>query len=440
MINIETPNDYKKNTCVFDNSKNEVLNEVKNSIDDADVIVIRQLNILKENLCKPELNLQAIKQQIDNIASFNKEQNYIYLNNLLRPEKARGCKVPSQIPVPSCSFQLHNSITLTTNDSGNVAFLMNPWFLAGESALGVSLTIGEDNYRVVNYLTSAWVNNSDTLVGNASDSNWEPVNFNQTLPDVYEQYRLVSASLVVKYIGRLDSVSGFIGGAIFYEPIRTVGGEVDPDGDDPVANTTSPDLAKFGNFDYAQDAFFSQQQNTLEGARLLYFPLDNSFEEYTPVLNSTNVDAENALSDDQIVLNPAVSKYGFNWFFYSSGATANSPLFKVDIYCNFECLPSARFLNYMPITLNPFYIAPEEKKRIIMFLHHKAIMKCDEDIFDEVAIPNIFMKMIKKFKNGLPGFDRLRSWGLLNALPGYGPGLALAGNMIQTQMQLDRYC
>ena len=64
-------------------------------------------------------------------------------------------------------------------------------------------------------------------------------------------------------------------------------------------------------------------------------------------------------------------------------------------------------------------------------------MKYGEDIFDEVAVPSIFGRMISKFKNGLPGFDILASWGLMNAVPGLKPGLALAGNMIQQSMQLD---
>ena len=35
--------------------------------------------------------------------------------------------------MPSCSFQLHNSIALTTNSNGNLAIYFNPFFLASDN-------------------------------------------------------------------------------------------------------------------------------------------------------------------------------------------------------------------------------------------------------------------------------------------------------------------
>ena len=443
MISINTPFGLSNTSKKFNYSvqtKTEDYNDVKDSIDNNDMLVISKLNTLRVSLNQPQLNLNSIKQQIEAISTYNQTANYVYLNNLLRPEKAKGCKIPSQIPVPSCAFQLHNSITLTTNAQGNVAFFMNPCFLASETALGKYVIINDANYYISNFLTSAWVNNDASLAGNAPNSNWVPVNFGQTLPDVYEQCRLVSASLVVKYIGRLDMVSGYVGGAIFYEAVNAIGGKVQANNYNPQTvgtNTIATGLAKFANFDYAQDAFFSQTNSTLEGVRMLYFPIDNAYEEYRPVASGDEVNNTEDSEAGAIELTNAGTISGFNWFFYANGTVPSQPQFKVDIYCNFECLPSAKFLNYMPITLNPCFVTPDEKKKIRLFLHHRAIMKYGEDIFDEVAVPSIFGRMISKFKNGLPGFDILASWGLMNAVPGLKPGLALAGNMIQQSMQLD---
>lgn len=442
MINISTPNGFTKSVTNLDSiQKNEIMSEVKNSIDDSDLIVISKLNNLRASLCQEKLNVSYIKQQIEELSSFNQSQNYAYLTSLLCPERSRGSKMPSQIPVPSCSFQLHNSITLTTNASGNVAFVMNPCFLASESIIGSSVTIGETSYNIRNFVTSAWVNNNDTLTGSAENNNWVPVNFFQTLPDVYDQYRLVSASLVIRYIGRLDETRGQIGGAIFYDELPTMGGQVQP-GAGQVANTGSPYLSKYGIFDYALDAFYSKTNMTLEGVRMLYFPIDNSYEEYTKVMNDSILAVEDGLVDGKVVFNPSRDYYKgvFNWFFWAQGCPSATACFKADIYCNYECLPNAKFLNYMPISINNVYIPVDKRKEWILSIQQHPIMKANEDISSEVGIPNIFIKMIRKFKNGLPGFERLRACGLIGAVPGLKSGLALAGNMIQSQMQIDNCC
>ena len=292
MININ----YKK-TPLEKMTKTEVMTDLKNSIDNSDMILITKLNNLRSALNSDNINFKSVKQQIKDISKFDQVQNYDYLSNLLKPERAKGCKVPSQIPVPSCSFQLHNAITLTTNASGNVAFIMNPFFLASNNIIGQRLDNVDGNYTYVHkYLTSAWVNNAATLTGSSADDNWTPIDFGQTIPPVYDQYRLVSASLVVKYIGRLDNVQGLVGGAILFTDNSAVGGETysasastgpyDPNG--AGVKTITEGLSQFGNFDLAQDSFYHSENMTLEGVRELFFPLDNSFEEYMRIVDKSS--------------------------------------------------------------------------------------------------------------------------------------------------------
>ena len=438
MININYP---KKQGI----QKSVNLGDIKKSLDNNDMILITKLNGLRSSLNSDNINFRSVKQQIKDISKYDQVQTYDYLSNLLKPEKAKGCKVPSNIPIPSCSFQLHNSITLTTNTSGNVAFIMNPFFLASNNIIGQRLPNVEGNYTYVHkFLTSAWVNNSNTLTGSASDDNWTPIDFGQTIPPVYDQYRLVSASLVVKYIGRLDTVQGLVGGAVLFTDNSALGGQVqvassatgayDPAG--AGANVVTTGLGQYGNFDLAQDSFYHSENMTLEGVRELFFPIDNSFEEYLKVLDKTSgLDGNGGDADPvEFVATPDMYKSGFNWFFYATNAPASSNCFKLDIYCNFECLPNAQFLNYMPISLTPFTVSVEEKKKAIVIAQQKPVMKSAEDTYDQVGAPNLFNKMIKKFDQGLPGFDKLKSYGLMGAIPGLKSGLALAGNMIQANM------
>ena len=438
MININYP---KKQGI----QKSVNLGDIKKSLDNNDMILITKLNGLRSSLNSDNINFRSVKQQIKDISKYDQVQTYDYLSNLLKPEKAKGCKVPSNIPIPSCSFQLHNSITLTTNTSGNVAFIMNPFFLASNNIIGQRLPNVEGNYTYVHkFLTSAWVNNSNTLTGSANDDNWTPIDFGQTIPPVYDQYRLVSASLVVKYIGRLDTVQGLVGGAVLFTDNSALGGQVqvassatgayDPAG--AGANVVTTGLGQYGNFDLAQDSFYHSENMTLEGVRELFFPIDNSFEEYLKVLDKTSgLDGNGGDSDPvEFVASPDMYKSGFNWFFYATNAPASSNCFKLDIYCNFECLPNAQFLNYMPISLTPFTVSVEEKKKAIVIAQQKPVMKSAEDTYEQVGAPNLFNKMIKKFDQGLPGFDKLKSYGLMGAIPGLKSGLALAGNMIQANM------
>ncbi|MBO7693954.1 MAG: hypothetical protein J6T10_15145 [Methanobrevibacter sp.] len=437
MISI---NNQKKNQQDF-TSKNTNLN-FKKILDNNDMILITKLNGLRTSLNGDNVNVRSVRQQIRDISRFDQERNFDYLSNLLKPEKAKGCKIPSQIPIPSCSFQLHNAITLTTNSSGNIAFIMNPFFLASNTIVGQRLPNVEGNYTYVHkYLTSAWLNNSDTLTGAAADDNWSPVDFGQTIPPVYDQYRLVSASLVVKYIGRLDNVQGLVGGAILYADNSAIGGQVqvassatgayDPAG--AGTNTVTEGLSQYGNFDLAQDSYYHSENMTLEGVRELYFPIDNSFEEYMKVVDpSSGLDGNTTDAGIELVAANDIFKSGFNWFFYATNAPPSTSCFKLDIYCNFECLPNAKYLNYMPVSLTPFTVPLEEKKKAILMAQDRPIMKSGEELYD--GAPNLFNKMIKKFDQGLPGFDKLKSYGLMGAIPGLKSGLALAGNMIQANM------
>ena len=397
------------------------------------------------------------------------------MNNLLVPEKCKGGKIPSPIPVPSCSFQLHNCVTLSPNSNGNIAILFNPYFLASNEwgTSDMDITKVEKFYsadgRVFNgadipeagqmvyaptMVTSLLVNRSDGLTGTEFNSHFLPININQSIPPVYDQYRLVSASVVVKYIGRLDIVSGVIGGAIVFDENQALNGFghlLYGDGTKTVNELKVPDsiktfynnsIGKYGNFDLAMDSFYHQENLCLEGIRELYFPLDNSYEEYSKLIN------ENAVSDacitgpgnnvPSIDLNYDQYKSGFNFFIYTLGAPTGSCL-KLDIYCNYECLPSASFLNYMPISVSTYGMSNQEKKDMIAKVQEKPILKAGETI--EIQSPSVmgwksYMKnMAKRFKTAMPGIGKLIGIGLNNIIPKLKPALSVVGTLIGSMAQ-----
>ena len=70
-----------------------------------------------------------------------------------------------------------------------------------------------------------------------------------------------------------------------------------------------------------------------------------------------------------------VLRNGFRYMIYVLGAPPSTACFKCDIYCNFECLPNAEFLNYLPLTLNLDPTTTEEKIKYINIIKKKPIMK-----------------------------------------------------------------
>ena len=410
--------------------KENIDKDLLKQIDEYDANFLSYIARLYEAINSEKLDFTNIKSAVDALAKFNEKQEFNYLNNLLYPEKCKGCKIPSPIPIPSCSFQLHNSTTVSTNSSGNLAIVFNPFFLAGNSMSSIVTANGTYDPQ---FLTSFYLNNDDSLNGYESNNKWNPVNIFQTIPPVYNQYRLVSASIVIKYIGRLDIASGVIGGAIVYDETQGVGVSGTRGGEFPKPFSSVPDiLAKYGNFDLALDSFYYQENLCIEGMRQLYFPLDNSYEEYIKLFSTSliKVANESDLSSPVMIADEDCLRNGFKFMIYTLGAPPSSACFKVDIFCNFECLPNAEFLNYLPLSINVDHTTPEQKKEATLIIQKKPIMKISETEVVQNIKPSIWTKMYNKFKKSLPNIGKLVANGLVSAIPALKPGLALANSMI----------
>lgn len=272
------------------------------------------------SLSKRPLDIQAIKNAIDKILDIESEYRYEYLVTLLHPEFGRGSKIPSSLPVPTSSFTIRNTLVVSPNSSGMLAGVFNPFFLDN---LGTQSTL--------------YINNNAALTGNALSNFFASTDIGISVPlNIYNQYRLVSASLSVKYIGRLDIVQGTIGMAIAYEPnviASSFGGFLTA-------------LQKYGNFNSIQDGIFFQENYTLAGSRGVYFPLDTTFEAFQNLGNY---------------------KAGFAFAFYIQDGvySATQSSYKLEVIMNYEALPDVQFLSYIPTSM-PANISNEIKQLSVM--------------------------------------------------------------------------
>jgi len=274
-------------------------------VNNYDARLMQYIVNLHNALRDDKISVSKFQSAMEALRYYQDEYELEYLNALIHPESARGSKIPSQIPVPSTSFQLHNTVQFTPNSNGNAAIYFNPCYL---------------NTNTGTARTTLYLNQHSSLTGSATNDNFNSLDIGLNIPGIYNSYRVVSASLVIRYVGRLDIVQGMIGGAVFFDPNLHAGSTT--------AGTKDTTLAQYGDFNFAMDSFYTQENYTLNGVRILYFPLDNSYEEYT---------------------NLGTEQKGFGMFAYILGGVPGGN-YKLDIYVNYECLPNPSFLNYMPVS------------------------------------------------------------------------------------------
>ena len=401
-------------------------NEMLSKLDDYDQRLLKIIVDLHNASGREEIDINKIENVFEALKQLTSENEYDYLFSLIHPENSKGSKIPSPIPVPSCAFQLHNTVTLQTNSRGNLAFLFNPFFLYDTELTKQTYTIDGTETTLL-YASSLYVNNSETLTGSDFDDNFMPVNIGQGIPNVYNQYRLVSASLVVRYIGRMDITSGVIGGAIIFDDNIYSGAKYGN-----AVSRAGQDTAKYGNFDLAIDSFYHQETNSVNGLKEIYFPLDNTYEEYQRLYLNIK-DNDNSFK--------GLTKNGFQQMVYVIGAPANSSCFKVDIYCNFETLPNASFLNYIPLSVSPKCLSNQMKKETIELVQKKPIMTLKEGgLWANIKkYGKKAFKGLKSFFGSKIGKDIIQAVSkkliplAADAIPYFKPAVSLVNQMLANQ-------
>ena len=328
-------------------------------------------------------------------------KNNKYYQILLNPETNRNVKIPSNVPTSSCTFQLHNSIELPeTNNLGNLCLIFNPFFLASnqtefkDNAPGVINPILRNMKYKALFYSSLYVNNSWYVSGDKEFGNYKPINIGQCIEPIYDQYRLVSASIVVRYIGKLDDSKGTIGGGIIYEKNKICAGDCEIKGNHVdtgeeetfTLHVYVKNFKKYSDFNLIRKSYYHQENQLYEGIKMIYFPLDNSYYEYSPLIKDSDVnskmlpkvDGETYVINENFVQTCDYVKNGFQFAIYVQNGPIDQVCLRCDIYCNFECLPSNELLKILPITISNEFMQPNELEEAIAYIQKKPIFKFNE--------------------------------------------------------------
>lgn len=388
--------------------------------------VIDKINKIYESIGSKNKNIENIINNIDNLVEESDE--FKYLQCLLYPEKYRGVKIPSEIPIQSCTFQYHHSFV--ENCANETGFLFNPFFLYNVKQLNdlssahkyyygkygeISSEISETNTDV-EYLTSLY-NFGLTAYDEIEYSGVKAIDIGQNINDLYTMYRLVSACVIIKNVGEVRNANGIIGGTIINDDFRFLGGEAPRRHPEPIFEILSiigPNMDKFADYKNFNNSIYYKQNNSSEGMKLIYFPIDNSYEEFVEIIKPSNF--ESIYKEDRYILGYKVGedirikpdknfKNGFNFYFHFLNNEKYNNLYKIDFYCNFECIPNPKYQDFL--TLNIYYnnLNIKNKQNIISYIRSNCITQLNN--YDNVLDWEMILRKLNEKRNKV-GKDKLK--------------------------------
>ena len=307
------------------------------------VFIMSKLNQLKNSLDRDTINLEQLRREMKQISDLKEVEDYSYMKDLLDPFNRKGGKIPTDKPIPSCTFQIHNSITFRCNLLGNDFFGLNPFFLASSDMYAKEFYLGATKQYIGTSAGMYFISSTDDMDGKREGFlNAAPTSFNVCIPNVYNKYRVVSAGLTLKYVGPLEAAQGVMGGGIAYQKSNYVGVKYGDNMAYRTNSSTNPDLYKYTNFENIRQCVYFQENSCLEGLKMIYFPLDNSFNEFKKVWDGGGIKKAEKTPDygtnyAQVQISDDYFGNGFYWVGYIENGTyiGNSQVFRLDYYINY---------------------------------------------------------------------------------------------------------
>ena len=349
--------------------------------------ILEKINDIFDLLNKKDKNINEIINKIKELTEDNNENEYLKI--FLYPEIYKGVKIENIIPLPTCTFQLHTT-KLITPYLNEFRIIFNPFFLYdktygtetyyekyGEKA---PLPLTKDSHGF--YYTGLTSFYQSAINSVAYKNRFSPITIDQGIPNLYSHYRLITACITIKYIGKLDEISGILGGTIITEENSYIGGFGGYRSRDIQRNMDYfKPYEKYSDYKQFMNSPYHKQYNCIDGIKLIYFPIDNSYEEFVEILKPNNIINYTLGNNNYDFTLKCDKNYknGFNFYVYGLGLPNINNCLKVDIYCNFECIPNIEYKDSLPLNIYNNNLNIKSKQNIINSIRNKCILKLNNN-------------------------------------------------------------
>lgn len=226
---------------------------------------------------------------LNNVNLFKQASNDLYIESLMYPEKV-GAKIPCPLPVSSATASIRYNFSITPNSNGKFCLVIDPFYCKG--------------YLYQDSTVDGQGNGTATEIDLSQDTN------------IVDQYRLVSSSVVVRYYGNFNQMSGMFIAATTSN----------------VSNANYTDFLKFQNVEDLTNKYISK---CIDGLKMIYSPMDNKATEFRP--NSEYSDGTHPCR--------------FQYLFVIIGDLfPNNTCIRVDFYRNLEYTTKPQYREYITQT------------------------------------------------------------------------------------------
>ena len=259
------------------------------------------LGKLYTHLTGKNLDPKKILNVIELLSKLKNDLTKQYLYSLLFPEKHKNARIPTKFPTPSSTFQQNDFLLVTTNASGHFCIQWCPQNL--------SSTIANNEFVV---------NNNSTLGGNTADVNYvTSTTLVNTLNTQWQAFRVVSACMIIQYVGSFTDMKGLLGGGV----------------DITTSNTNSFD-SNYSVFSNIDDRLWSSVVRADEGLKVCYFPKDYADLNF---IKPQTTPAANGLASAVRLLA------------YGQGLPPSTQCIRIDLIKNVEAIPGPAFADIMEV-------------------------------------------------------------------------------------------
>jgi hypothetical protein len=172
--------------------------------------------------------------QLYSIKNYKIAAKELYINSLLYPENIVA-KIPSPLPISSATATIRNNFSITPNQQGKFSLIIDPFYQKG------------------------WIY-CDSETNGTGGGTAEEITFSQD-NTIVDQFRLVSASVILRYYGNFNQMSG-----IFISATTS-----------DLNGTVPNDFKQFSNVEDLTNKYISK---CMDGVKLIYCPMDNRAMEF----------------------------------------------------------------------------------------------------------------------------------------------------------------